>query len=230
MASTVYVGLAVTSKVLTNPAATVMDFVNLPGFSSGVPTPPPPPPGPLPESWANADIGTVGKAGTSLYETANGTFHVSGAGSDVWGIADSFQFAYRIMNGDGWIAARVAGMTNANSYTKAGVMMRETLDSGSVNVYTEVSLTKGTAFQRRKTPGGSTSTTAGPAAAPPYWIKLERSGSVFNSYMSADGAAWTLVGSQTLAMSATVYVGLAVTSHTTATVATARFDGVSGSW
>jgi regulation of enolase protein 1 (concanavalin A-like superfamily) len=230
MASTVYVGLAVTSKVLTNPAATVMDFVNLPGFSSGVPTPPPPPPGPLPESWANADIGTVGKAGTSLYETANGTFHVSGAGSDVWGIADSFQFAYRIMNGDGWIAARVAGMTNANSYTKAGVMMRETLDSGSVNVYTEVSLTKGTAFQRRKTPGGSTSTTAGPAAAPPYWIKLERSGSVFNSYMSADGAAWTLVGSQTIAMSATVYVGLAVTSHTTATVATARFDGVSGSW
>jgi regulation of enolase protein 1 (concanavalin A-like superfamily) len=230
MNATVDVGLAVSSKVLTTPTAGVFDFVNAPGFSSGIPQPPPPPPGPLPEPWANADIGAVGKTGTSLYESSTGAVLVSGAGSDVWGTADSLQFAYRAMTGDGWIAARVVSMTNANNYSKAGVMFRETLDPASVNAFLEVSLGQGTLFSRRKTPAATTSSTAGPVVTPPYWVKLERIGSLFNSYVSSDGATWTAVGSQTITMAATVWVGLGVTSHTTAAAATVRFDQVVGSW
>jgi len=230
MNATVAVGLAVTSKVTTTPTAGLFDFVNAPGFSSGIPTPPPPPPGPLPGPWLSADIGAVGKAGSSLYESASGTFLVKGAGADVWGTADAFQFAYRPLSGDGWMVARVVDMTNGNSYSKAGVMFRETLDPGAVNAFIEVSLGKGSAFQRRKTSAGTSSTTAGPLVAPSYWVKLERAGDVFNSYLSPDGSTWTLVGSQTLTMSAAVWVGLAVTSHTTAAAATVRFDNVTASW
>ena len=46
-------------------------------------------------------------------------------------------------------------------------------------------------------------------------------------YYSANGTTWTLMGSQTITMGSTVYVGLAVTSHKTTALATATFDNVS---
>ncbi len=44
--------------------------------------------------------------------------------------------------------------------------------------------------------------------------------------MSADGATWTIVGSDTFAMPADVHVGLGVSSHDTSRLATATFDNV----
>jgi hypothetical protein len=85
---------------------------------------------------------------------------------------------------------------------------------------------KGTAFQRRIATGGVSTTTAGVLAAPPRWVKLVRTGVTLAAYESADGTAWTLVGSETISMVNDVYVGLAVTSHTSATLATAIFDAV----
>ena len=68
---------------------------------------------------------------------------------------------------------------------------------------------------------------AGTMSAAPRWVKLQRSGNLFSAYESADGVTWTLVGTETIPMAATVYVGLAVTSHTTAASATCTFDNVS---
>ena len=44
--------------------------------------------------------------------------------------------------------------------------------------------------------------------------------------IDTDGTAWTLVGTATLTISGPVYAGLAVTSHSTASTATATFTGV----
>ena len=44
--------------------------------------------------------------------------------------------------------------------------------------------------------------------------------------VSADGAAWTLVGQDSVSMSANALVGLAVSSHDTTTLASATFDQV----
>jgi regulation of enolase protein 1 (concanavalin A-like superfamily) len=57
-------------------------------------------------------------------------------------------------------------------------------------------------------------------------VKLTRSGTTFRAYRSSDGAAWTLVGSDTIEMTATISVGLAVTSHRDGTLATATFADV----
>ena len=57
-------------------------------------------------------------------------------------------------------------------------------------------------------------------------MKLQRNGNLFSAYESADGVNWTLVGTDTIAMGTTVYVGLAVTSHTTGAAATCTFDNV----
>ena len=58
--------------------------------------------------------------------------------------------------------------------------------------------------------------------------EVERVGNTINAYSSADGATWNLVGSDTFAMGETILVGLGVSSHSTTTAATCKFDNVSG--
>src|SRR5690606_6316524 len=140
------------------------------------------------------------------------SYTVAGAGTDVWGSADQFHFARRQMTGDGTIVARVASIQAADPWAKAGVMMRESLAAGSRHAFALLSSGKGTAFQRRTSTDGSTGHSPGPGA-PPVWVKIERKGSSFTASRSTDGAAWTTISAQTIAMPATIYVGLAVTSH-----------------
>ena len=89
-----------------------------------------------------------------------------------------------------------------------------------------VSYSRGLAFQRRTVTGGTSTSTAGALAAAPYWVRLDRSGSTFTAYQSPDGATWTLVGTDTIPMGTTVYIGLGVSSHTTTATATGTFDNV----
>ena len=60
----------------------------------------------------------------------------------------------------------------------------------------------------------------------PAWVRLERRGSVVTAFYSSNGTAWTAAGSTTLA-TATMYVGLAVSSEISGTRSTAVFDNVS---
>ncbi|HEY3886829.1 MAG TPA: Ig-like domain-containing protein, partial [Vicinamibacterales bacterium] len=178
----------------------------------------------LPSGWSDADVGTVPLAGSASFSA--GTFSVTGSGSDIWGTADQFHYAYTPMNGDGTIVARVATIQNVAVWVKAGVMIRETLDAGSAHALILVSSQKGVAFQRREATGGASVSTAGSLAMAPHWVKLTRSGNTFTAYESADGAAWTEVGTDTIPMATSVFVGLAVTSHTASSTATCTFDNV----
>lgn len=178
----------------------------------------------LPSGWADSDVGTTPFPGNASY--SSGTFSVTGSGSDVWGTADQFHYAYTSMTGDKTIIARVASIQNVATWVKAGVMIRETLDAGSTHAFMLVSASKGVAFQRRESTGGTSVSTAGSTATAPHWVKLTRAGNTFTAYESADGKTWTLVDTGTIAMQSTVYVGLAVTSHTTSASATCTFDSV----
>jgi hypothetical protein len=56
---------------------------------------------------------------------------------------------------------------------------------------------------------------------------VRRLGKLFSAYISPDGERWTQRGSSvTIQMSASVYVGLALTSHVDGTLATAVFSNV----
>jgi len=179
---------------------------------------------PLPSPWNDADIGSVGQPGSA--SDSNGVFTVNGSGADVWGTADAFNYAYEPLNGDGQIIARVASITNTNSWSKAGVMVRNTLDASSAYAFMLVSVAKGTAFQYRTSAGASAANVTGPAATAPSWVKIVRSGSTLTGFLSADGSTWQQVGSVSIAMNASVFVGLAVTSHDNTKVCTASFDNV----
>ncbi len=178
----------------------------------------------LPTGWSSLDVGSVPFAGSSSF--SGGTFTLTGSGADVWGTADQFQYAYRSLTGDGTIVARVASVQNVASWVKAGIMIRETLNTGSAHAFMLVSAAKGVAFQRRQTTGGTSVNSAGSLSAAPQWVKLARAGNTFSAYESADGVTWTLVGTDTIPMGAMVFIGLGVTSHNTTATATCTFDSV----
>jgi hypothetical protein len=177
----------------------------------------------LPTGWTAQDIGAVGSPGSS--SASGGVFTVTGDGADIWGSADGFQFAYTTLTGDGSIVARVAAVEHVADWTKAGVMMRETLSAGSRHAFMVVSAAKGLIFERRLSTNGTSTSTAAAGAAPMY-VKLTRSGNTFTAFRSADGASWTTVGSDVVSMAAKIFVGLAVTSHSYGVAATATFDSV----
>ena len=175
--------------------------------------------------WANGDIGapaTPGGAGQS-----GATFTVRGAGADIWGNRDQFHFVYQAFEGDLDVRARVVDLEPVSAWTKAGVMIREELEPRARYAMTFITPSNGAAFQWRFASGGRSSRTEGPPGAPPVWVRLARAGRVFSSYVSADGVNWELVGSQTVDMRRSVYVGLAVTSRTARRTATAVFSDVS---
>lgn len=177
----------------------------------------------LPLPWLTADIGSVGIEGSAGHE--NGTFTVSGSGSDIWSTSDAFRYIYQPVSGNLEITARVTGISNTNTWAKAGIMIRETIDNNAKHAMVVVTPGNGVAFQRRADTGGSSSHTGSTGAAP-YWVRLARNGNVFTAFQSADGNTWTEIGSATISMSGSVLVGLSVTSHNNSSLCTATFANV----
>ena len=64
------------------------------------------------------------------------------------------------------------------------------------------------------------------AVGPTRNYRFETAWGTDKSTLSDDGTTWTVVGSDTVAMDATVYVGLANSSHTSTSLGTATVDGV----
>jgi hypothetical protein len=179
----------------------------------------------LPAGWSTRDVGDVGGA-TGSASGVGQSFTVTGAGADIWGTADAFRYVYMPLIGDGSIVARVTSVQPVHEWTKAGVMMRESLTPGSPQAYMFVSANKGPAFQRRLAADDiSIHTSAGSGYMPGY-VKLERAGSTITASFSADGSSWRIVDVSAMPMASTIYVGLAVTSHTAGSLATATFENV----
>src|SRR5207237_6515038 len=70
-------------------------------------------PAPLPSPWLNQDVRQKGTTSSATFST--GVFTVKGAGQQIYGTADSFNFAYQPLSGDGSIVARVASISPATA-------------------------------------------------------------------------------------------------------------------
>ncbi len=184
-----------------------------------------PPADPLPSPWLHSDIGSVGFAGDATH--ANGTFIMSASGSDVWDNADAFHFAYQSLSGDGEIIARVQSESATDPYTKAGVMIRESLAAGAKNVFVPLMPAHGSQIQYRTTTNGASSFVAGPNVTAPYYVRLRRQGDVVTAFIANSAGAWQQIGKVTVALGSNAYIGLALTAHNNALTATALFDNVS---
>src|SRR5258708_15649496 len=87
----------------------------------------------LPAGWLDLDIGAVGLAGSASF--ANGVFTLNASGQWIYSTADGMHFVYQSVSGDATVVARVLSVQGGSVYNQAGVMIRETLDTGSTNAF-----------------------------------------------------------------------------------------------
>ena len=213
LGTTAYVGIAVTSH---NASARTTASVSSVAVQQATQTA-------LPAGQAARDIGSPAIKGATSYSA--GRYTISGAGTDIWGTSDQFQYVYQQASGDVDIKVRVASITYADRWSKAGVMVRQSLSADSAHGYALASAGRGYAFQRRPAAGDLTVNTAGSTGAPPGWVRLKRTGNLLTAYASVDGSTWTTIGTDTIVMSDPVYVGIAVTSHNPSAATTVAADG-----
>jgi regulation of enolase protein 1 (concanavalin A-like superfamily) len=205
-------------RIIARDAAGHVGGAHMRASVSGGPQPPAAP-------WQHRDIGTVGQPGNATYSA--GQYRVSGSGTDIWGTADAFHYLYQPLPYDGDLIVRVAAVSGSNAWTKAGVMIRESLTPASRHISMFVSPGKGVAYQRRLANGASTIHTTAATTGAPYWLKITRRDKYIRVFHSVDGQNWANNGSEVFENAGEMYIGLAVTGHDNTTLGTGVFDGVS---
>ena len=128
----------------------------------------------LPARWQTVDIGSVGVVGSA--SMSGGIYTVKGAGT-ISGTADNFRFVYQPLSGDGEIKVRLNSVENTGTSGRIGVMIRESLTSGSEYAFMGISPDGTFRWQHRSSTGGSTSSTTSTIGTPPSaWVRLVRTG------------------------------------------------------
>ncbi len=175
---------------------------------------------------ASTNIGTTALAGS--VNVAAGTYTVAGAGDNVDGTTDQGFFAYfPITNAvNCTITAHVVSQTNTNALATAGVMLREGTTNNVRRGYMAATPSSGFEFHYR-TAAAATEAKVTTVPAQPLWLRVQRTGGVLSTFQSSDGASWTQVGTNLdLVFGPEVLAGLAVSSQSEGTLATATIDNV----
>jgi O-glycosyl hydrolase len=182
------------------------------------------PPVQLLSPWQSQDIGETTNSTSAIY--SNGVFSVTGIGADIQNTADAFRFAYLTVSGNCSIIANIMSLQDIDPWSKAGVMIRDSVASNGANAFIGLTPGNGVTWQDRTADGGSTGWNNTGGLSAPYWVELVRNGNTFTGYSSSNGTTWTQQGTVTFTMAASALVGLAVTSHNTFNACTATFENV----
>ncbi|MEI6107822.1 MAG: hypothetical protein WCR49_12525 [Opitutae bacterium] len=170
---------------------------------------------------------------------------ITAGGEDIWGLRDQCHFACMPVTGNFSLSVRVISLTMADLYSKAGLMLRASLEPGAEHA---MLLTfgdnqprnhnnGGLEFQSRVTTDGECSgiyppqplppTPDFPASFPHLWLKLSRDGDTFTAQCSADRTRWRTYCVHHQQLPATAFLGLAVTSHNANQTVKAVFSDIS---
>jgi len=176
-------------------------------------------------------------AGSMSYDGTIDTYVLVGSGFDIWDVFDECHFAYARLEGDGSIAAKIESVEHVHNWTKAGVMIRNTLDPASQNGIVLISPRGRVFFQWRERNMGTTrgTITGVNSVTFPHWVRLTRKDNQLTAQHSNDGVQWEAVvnpqdpnkpTSVEIPMNETVYIGLALSSHNTTRAAEVRMSNV----
>jgi hypothetical protein len=210
----VYVGLVVTSHDDTVTGEGVFSQVSIAAST-------------LPSPWSAIDIGDVGVAGSATF--SDGTFTIQGAGADIWGTVDAFQFVYQVEpNFAASVETRVVSEQPTDSDAKVGVMIRDGLAPDAAFVILDMKPNGELEFMQRFSRAGEVTYLGGATVGFNTWIRLTRQEptdlATVTAAVSTDGVNWTVLGQTMVNMSQSVEMGIAVASHDTTQLNTAIVD------
>jgi regulation of enolase protein 1 (concanavalin A-like superfamily) len=185
------------------------------------------------------DLGSP-RLGGSTHQAVSAV-EITAGGADIWGTRDECHFACAPVTGSFELSVRLEALTMADVYTKAGIMLRASLEAGAPHVMLLAfgdnqprnHNNGGLEFQSRLAPNGACSGIYPPQPLPaqpdfpvhfPHvWLKLTRERDVFTGYFSTDGKVWRQYCVHQQALPRSAQVGLAVTSHHVDHKVVARF-------
>ena len=164
------------------------------------------------------DVGSVLAAGDASFDTGKKEYTVAGSGGDIWNNADAFHFLFKEVSGDFTFKATIAvdAFESANEWAKAGLMVRDSLDPGSIYYDALLRPDYQACTQWRATTNGGCDGTATMLTSDQQAGDLEiiRTGTSLQTFYKDTGTnEWVLYDSHTINLVNPVYVGLAVTSH-----------------
>jgi len=188
--------------------------------------------------WVGEDIGADPDGGS--HAEADGVFTIQGGGADIWGTADEFYYVHApLPAGPAAFTVRVVSVTNTNGWTKAGIHIRNSLAPDAAMGMVAVTPGNGTDRQRRLNDGDGADSPGDPTggATAPQWIRMEWDGvNTMTGFTAEDEGgmpgAWQVLGGGPVQINLTDpgdnVMGLALTSHSDGTLATAVIDNLSG--
>jgi hypothetical protein len=150
---------------------------------------------------------------------------IVGGGTAIGGTDDQFEFSYRLVSGNFDIAVCLAALSLSDTWAKAALMAREALAPGRRFAASLATPAINGCFFEWRDPAGSSTQSGGsfPDNYPNTWLRLNRVGNLFSGFASYDGQTWTLLASQTIALSNQLYLGFAVDSDEINQAVTAQF-------
>ncbi len=206
----------------------------------GVANADPPDPGdcdPPPLAFTDSvDIATPeGGDGSAEWNADCSELTIVASGADIWGNSDQFRYTYIADVPGNWVMACKADISGApHAWAKLGIMVRNAITAGSEHLICCGTGNNNCQMQGRRVPdSGSHGCRQASFWANPDlgYLALERQDDVIFGYISDDAMKWRRVFRQayqeTSWMGDTVNVGLAVTSHDGANLATGVFSEIS---
>ena len=155
------------------------------------------------QTFQNQDVGEPAIEGFT--EVSGNEITVTGAGADIWGNRDEFQFYYTTVEGDFDAVVRVESLEGTHQWAKAELMCRYAQDDqepleGDPHLSMMTSRADGNGQnnitpQWRKVPDGGSGWNSGnvvtPVPYPDVHLRMAKVGSVITGYFSEDGSDWT---------------------------------------
>ena len=174
----------------------------------------------------HVDVGACSLKGDLIFNPTDQEYIISGSGDNIWFSTDQFHFAWKKLQGDFILNARVQFIGDGSHlHRKAGWMIRQSPDPGSKHISATVHGDGLTSLQYRLSPGAEMSERKSGVVSPDV-IQLERKGNVFIFSCAVTGGTFDTVMITNNALTGEVYAGLFICSHDNNVVEKARFSNV----
>jgi TolB protein len=174
----------------------------------------------------NSDIGAVNLTGGVIYNPALQEYAMHGSGENIWFDRDEFHFLWKSISGDFIMQARIRFIgEGVHEHRKIGIMIRDTLSTGSAHISAVVHGDGLASLQFRKTAGSSTEEIKSENTYPDI-IQIERQGDTFIMSAARYGEPFTSTSIGGIELNDNVFAGLFICSHNAEVLEKAVFDNV----
>ena len=176
----------------------------------------------------SGDVGGPSRKGSTEFDASKGQYRITGAGANIWAKEDQFQYVWREMSGNMAVTATMQFLGEGAAHRKAGIMLRQTLDTDSPYIDVVIHGNGMPGIQWRNIKGDSTNMFDFPFDGPAkFKLKLVRNGGAITVSIAKNGAELQELGHTEVQLGRQVLVGLAVCSHNADASDTVVFSDVS---